>query len=242
MREFWAEMETKKILTGHKYREELGRGLSRCGFEPVYVPDNPYVDRRLSGHADLSIFIVGKTAFLSDYLKNTAVEGEFLEKGFDIIYPDSKQGSIYPEDVGFNGVFVKNYAVLNRKSICKEIVNFLTFENIPIYNVNQGYTGCSTLVLDSGHIITGDDAIYKILLKNNIRALKIDNSFIRLAGFDNGFIGGCGFSAENTLYLSGVLDYSEDKNRILDFISEACFSVQYLTDMPLFDFGKAFII
>ena len=49
----------KTLILGQKYAEFLDLALKRHGISPIYVPDNPDVDERMSGHADLSVLHIG---------------------------------------------------------------------------------------------------------------------------------------------------------------------------------------
>ena len=69
-----------------------------------------------------------------------------------------------------------------------------------------------------------------------------DPRFIRLDGFEHGFIGGSAFKiAADKLCFTGVLDaFPEDEqNRILEFLEKKGIIPIYLTDRPVFDIGGA---
>ena len=44
---------------GERYRGRLGAALAALGVEMLWLPDAPGADRRLAGHADLSMLHLG---------------------------------------------------------------------------------------------------------------------------------------------------------------------------------------
>jgi hypothetical protein len=80
------------IVIGEKYSELLKKPLEAKGLEVLLLPLNPYVDVRLSGHADLSVIhLGGRRMALAGYLKGSAFEKELHDKGLEIIFSTKKQ-------------------------------------------------------------------------------------------------------------------------------------------------------
>ena len=60
------------VIIGQKYADLLEKPLQNLNIHPLFVPDNPDVDARLSGHADLSVFHAGgERLWLAPYLRET---------------------------------------------------------------------------------------------------------------------------------------------------------------------------
>lgn len=197
----------------------------------IYIPDNPYVDFRLAGHADLSLFYAkGGKLFCSSHLKSL----NFLEKPEFI---SEIQGEKYPKDVLFNARSVGEYVFLNEKYISDEILLYLKKAGKRIVNVNQGYSACGTLAVDDNSIITSDAGIYSAAVSSGIRALKISPGFFELAGFDYGFIGGSAFPVENKIAFTGKIDSHPDKGIIKEFIISCGKDIVFLSNRNAFDIG-----
>ena len=71
-------------------------------------------------------------------------------------------------------------------------------------------------------------------------ALYLPDPFIKLDGFDHGFIGGASFKiSESELAFTGTIEDTNIKNKIESFLSERCIKPIYLIDKPIFDIGSA---
>jgi hypothetical protein len=107
-----------------------------------------------------------------------------------------------------------------------------------IVRVKQGYTKCSTAVIDKDSFITGDHAIYKDLINRNYNALMVTNKGISLNGFNNGFIGGCcGKIDKNLLAFTGRIENHVDYNNIRAFCNNLGVDIISLSDKELYDYG-----
>ena len=88
--------KAKTIIIGEKYSQILDKPLENLGIEVIYVPDNPDVDGRLAGHADLSVAHLGeKKMALAPYLKGSGFADYFSELGCELLFPDMQQGEKY---------------------------------------------------------------------------------------------------------------------------------------------------
>ena len=227
-------MQSKKLIIGNKYRPLLEAFLT--DFEIIWLPDNPFLDKRLSGHADLSVFnIKNNVIFVSDYYSD-------IEFGKETRYLSTNQGPEYPNDVKFNICQVGNTFILNETYVAENIVQYLQKAGeYSLINVKQGYARCSALAINNS-IITSDASIYKACINNNINVLKISQGFFNLEGFDYGFIGGTAFQIDNNLYFTGSIEKHPDYQRIYDFCTNENVNISYLTDLKAFDIGGIILI
>jgi len=231
----------KIVLIGEKYSDILYKGLENLGIIPLLVPDNPFVDPRVSGHADLSVLHLGANKMvLAKYLKGSGLEQKLAELGIEIFFSNENQSSKYPFDSGLNVCACGKNFIYNPKTIDESIVDFLTnCERIKHIEVKQGYTKCSVCILDENAIITADKGIHKRVREAGIDSLLIKPGYIDLPGYDCGFIGGASFKLDNnTIAFSGNLDKHPDKDRILDFISLHNLEAVYITEKSAFDIGS----
>lgn len=225
--------KVRHIIIGEKYRDLLENALTVHNFEPIWLKSNPHVDERLSGHADLSAAHIGKSIIISEYLKPC----EQIRNLISIEYTPNPKQAIYPYDAGLNFCIIGDKLFFNPKtsnaaavkSGCKHLIA-----------VRQGYTKCSICVVDENSIITSDKHIAEKAETIGMDALYLPDPFIKLNGFDHGFIGGASFKiSESELAFTGTIEDTNIKNKIESFLSERCIKPIYLIDKPIFDIGSA---
>lgn len=229
------------VLLGEMYYESLKQSLGHYGIKVLPIPANPYVDKRLSSHADLSVFHAGgEKIFLAPFLKGTEFAEKMHESGFNITFCDIIQGENYPNDAALNICSVGDNFIFNPKVSCQKIINELKEQGREGIITKQGYCKCSVCIVDEKSIISSDKGICKAWRDNGLDALEIEAGFIELKGFDYGFIGGAAFKlGAATLAFTGSLDAHPDKTRILEFLYKRSISPVFLTELPVFDIGSA---
>ena len=228
------------VALGEKYESRLDSALRERGLSPLYVPDNPYVDERLSGHADLSVLhIGGNRLVLAPFLKNTHFSDELKELGYDIVYPEIKMGREYPADAMLNICVCGSLFFYNPKTADRSCVELLSSAGLEGLEVKQGYTKCSICVVDESSIITSDRGIHSTALKAGFDSLLISDGNIELEGFPYGFIGGSGFKASaGKLAFTGLVNAHPHAEKILDFLKSRGIEPVFLTDGTIFDIGS----
>lgn len=230
------------ILIGEKYSDILKKPIENMGLYPIFVPDNPEIDMRVSGHVDLSaMYLNAGVIALAPYLKGSAVADKLEKLGMKLVFPCLQQGENYPDDVGFNLCLCGEHLIYNDKSACGRIVEYLTIgAGVKEVKVRQGYSKCSVCILKKDVIITSDEGIYNKALEKGIKCLKIRQGHFELPGFDYGFIGGSSFKiSHDKIAFTGTLENHPDKGVILDFLSLHNIKPVYITNKPAFDIGGA---
>lgn len=224
-----------RFVIGLRYRERLFEPLNRLGAEVIWMPDNPDVDPRLAGHADLSAFSAENTVVAAKGLYPNIVNR--LTFGVDILEAEKTQESLYPNDALLCACYTGKYLICNPKTIDSSILKCVRGELIP---VNQGYTKCSVCVVAKDAIITSDCAIASKGRQAGMDVLLVEPGHIKLDGFNYGFIGGATFLInEKLLAFTGILTAHPDKDRILTFLKKHHLEPVFLTDDPIFDIGGA---
>lgn len=230
------------VILGAKYAKKLEKPLKKLKKYPLFAPENPDVDRRLSGHTDLSIFHAGgERIYLAPYLSGTEFAQSLINLGAEIEFADIRQGAEYPLDAQLNLALVGNNVICSTKTAYLTAVEYLSrVRGVNVINCRQGYTKCSVLVVDEHSVITPDKGISLAVKKAGLDVLEIESGYVTLDGYEYGFIGGAGFKISgDTMAFTGTLDAHPDKMRILDFIAARGIKVLYLTDEPIFDIGSA---
>lgn len=230
------------VIIGEKYCNILQNGVGKLGINILSMPDNPYVDARLSGHADLSVLhLGGDRLLLAPYLKRSSFSQQLEDRGFDIRFADIEQSALYPNDAQMNVCILGDKVIYNPKTVPDTIVKCLTTDDRAVQiSSRQGYSRCSVCVVSDNAIITADEGICRSAEAHGVDVLKIRPGYIDLPGFDYGFIGGASFKISDTkLEFTGRLDKHPDAERIIDFASLHNVDIVYITDNPVFDIGGA---
>lgn len=228
------------VLLGEKYRGRLDSVLCKMGMRPVYVPDNPFADRRLSGHADLSVIHFGGNSLaLAPFLKNTEFSEKLSALGAELVFPGIHMSSQYPFDAMLNICICGERFFYNPKTadgFCVEIMKSKGFEGLA---VKQGYSRCAVCVVDENAIITSDCGIHSAAVKAGFDSLLISEGNIELEGFPCGFLGGSSFKIETgKLAFTGNINTHPEGRAMTEFIEKRGIEPVFLTDNRLFDIGS----
>ena len=146
-------------------------------------------------------------------------------------------GNKYPDNVALNAALVGNRLLCKEKALHPRVKEYCNINNIKVLNVNQGYTKCSTLILNENAIITDDESIEKVSLINNINVLKISKGDIFLDSETVGFIGGASAVIDDIVYFFGDITSHRDGVKIIEFLS--LYNLNYKCVIPgrLLDIG-----
>jgi len=233
------ELPVKYLLLGQKYAKILNTPLISRGICPIYVPDNPLVDPRLSGHADLSVLhLGGNRAAVSPYLLAAPFAGQLSELGMELTAARSVQCPEYPNDAGLNVCRVGGFLIFDPHT-ADACVTELWRELTPV-ECRQGYSRCSVCVVDGCSIITADPGIAAAARRAGIAFHEVRPGLAGLEGFGQGFIGGAAFRlGGGILAFTGRISDAEERAGIENFIGERGLRADYLTDGPLIDIGGA---
>ena len=209
--------------------------LHTLNINTIIVPQNPILPKPVCTHSDLQLLhLCGNRIFISG---KHLCAGE-LEQNFNINRIGEELGNTYPNDVKLNCKIIGNNIFLNKRTIAKEILEFVEYADMNVINVNQGYTGCSICAINESAIITDDESIFTAAQNFLNDVLLISKGSIRLDGYDYGFIGGCcGKIVENKLAVNGRIESHKDKYKIIDFISKHNIEAIELSDETLTDIG-----
>ena len=213
----------KKLVMSKKYPcfcEEL----NKFGYEIIPTKKIKTFLEPEQYHADMQILCIkNKVITLDDCIK--------------------KPGKNYPENILLNCLYHNNKLYGKLSATDSSVREYCRENNIETVNVNQGYTRCSTLVVNDKAVITADKSIEKGMKNNGVEVLLISAGNIVLEGFDYGFIGGASFSDNNTIYFFGDITKHPDYNKIKEFTSKHNSIIEILCKtQPLTDIGGAVLI
>lgn len=188
-------------------------------------------------HTDLQFLHYNKdTVFV---LKECTSLKENLKKYFPNVIEISKNiDKDYPNNVMLNCVVLNDKLICNSKTIADEVLQMAIKDNLKIINANQGYTKCSTCIVNENAIITSDKSIYKSC-RNEMDVLLIRQGYIELLGTDYGFIGGSSFKYNrNTLVFTGNIELHPDYESIKSFAQNHNVELLSLTENTMIDIGS----
>lgn len=224
--------ENKKVI----------KALNNLGIFTLEVPRNPLLEDSISAHSDCELIQLSNKQFFVDYFVYTAIVN-YLTINSDL--SDIKITAIgesikspYPNDIKLNCKLIGNKIICNSKHIADEIISFSQNNNIQLIHVNQGYSGCSTIVLNNSAVITDDTSIHNAVSKHRIDSLLITKGSVKLKNHEYGFIGGtCGFIDKNLLAFTGNLESHDDAELIIQFLNKYGIKYINLNDGALVDIG-----
>ncbi len=214
--------------------------LSAMGFKIIPIPLTNRTAEPISGHPDIQLFIHGRNAFVHpsappDFISSIA---EYCK----VTICKTELTAAYPGDVAYNVLCTGNIALHRADSTEPSIKQYFPDNNINLINTNQGYTRCSTLIVDDKSIITADRSIHKSGIDAGIHSLLIEPGYIDLPGYDYGFIGGASGNYDNKILLTGRIDHHPDFIRISDFIEMRGIELKILSENRAVDTGSILII
>ncbi len=214
----------------------LKNALNQHKISVICAGNNEFVDERLSGHIDLSLVHTGNNRLVAaEYLKNSEIIHKLAESGFIIDFCPNPIKPDYPYDAAMNVCIIGDNVICNPKTANKDII-----AERNIICCKQGYTKCSVAVVNEHSIITSDKLIAENSALYGIESLLIDDSFVKLQGFEKGFIGGASFKiSRNKIAFTGRIKCTETKAAIESFLNARQIEAVYLTNEEIFDIGSA---
>lgn len=215
--------------------------LEKLGLNVVKTPQMTTVHTTICGHSDIMVFKTDKNQIIAeptvfDYFKNNLPDVEVMPG--KIVLKEK-----YPFDIAYNAALVGKNLFCIEKYTDTAILDFADKNGIRIINTKQGYAKCSICIVSGDAIITADKNIKTAAEKNNIDVLMIDDSTVKLDGFEHGFIGGAtGLISENVIAVNGDINKLADCNKIVDFCKTHKTEVLSLNNGPIIDIGSIFVI
>lgn len=212
----------KKLYVSKKSNIILQNYLSGLGYSLELTSSSGIVDEGISCHPDIFLCKMG------------------IDENAPIFFAQKEDlGCDYPQDVAFNAACTGKYFIHNLSATNEKLIQAAENMNMTLINVRQGYTKCSTVVVDENSIITYDDGIRKSCSKYpELSVLKIVPGFVELDGYDTGFIGGCSGRVGDCIIFNGNLEEHPDFLRIVDFIEKRGLQCKWFTEYKLTDIGS----
>ncbi len=232
-------------ITNSGFPKSATDALEKEGFKTIPLPASKSLDQPMASHPDMLIF-VGFDSLVCHrkyYEENKTVIDLIASEGaLSLVLSDEEISPKYPLDALFNACIVGNMLLCNTKHISKHIIEIARSRGANIVHVNQGYTKCSTLVVNDNNIITSDRGIHLTAQRADINSLLIEIGGVSLNPFEYGFIGGASGSCGSKIYFCGNLYGHPDKYKICEFITLCGKECVFLPFDELTDTGSMFFI
>lgn len=204
--------------------ETMGhRVVAASSVEIFYKPERK--------HADMQLLTIGEKI----------IELREADYGFaNTIKCEKSAEQKYPGNVLLNCLLLNNKLYGKLRAVDKAVLKLCESLEIETINVNQGYTRCSTLVINDRAAITSDISIKNALESNGVEVFLISPGNIFLDGFDYGFIGGAGVSFDGKTVFFGNVKKHPDYEKIRVFCKKYNSKLEILCEhIPLTDIGGA---
>lgn len=217
--------------------------LKNLGVKIIKVPPCNNLYNAIKGHVDIQVNILNKIdkkvivqKDISDSFKK-----ELINNNINFIESKSSLGEKYPNNIALNALILDNYFIHNLNFSDENLLK--SQKNKILINVKQGYTKCSSLVVNDKSIITSDKGLYNSLLKHNFDILLIPPGDINLEGLDYGFIGGTGgLINPSTMVFFGSLEKYAYGKEVKNFLKKHNVNPIYLRNSKLYDRGSLFTL
>ncbi|VYU08967.1 hypothetical protein [Clostridium tertium] len=219
------------------------KSLKYLGANIIKVPPCDNLYEAIKGHVDIQLNIINKKKkeiIIHKGISNT-FKNELIKNNINFIESEKSLGLKYPNNIFLNALVLENYFIHNLKY--SDEILLKTQSNKISINVNQGYTKCSSLVVNEKSIITNDTGIYNSLLKYDFDILLIPPGDIVLEGFEYGFIGGTGGLIDSsTMAFFGSLENYKYGKEVENFLKKHNVNPINLSNGKLYDRGSLFTL
>ena len=237
---------TKYAVVDFRMRKIEKEYIKSLGYEIIENGFNLNTYDEIASHVDIYYLKAGEMVFSSPEKKGLVP--------FNTVVCTTPIGSKYPEDVPYNVCVVGKNAIHNFKYTDNIVKFYLERHGYNLINVEQGYSNCSTAVLDENSCITSDIGIAKALMDAGIDTLFVTEPDIKLKrrtnkifedesrmSFENsdmqGFIGGAMTRLGDAVIVFGDIENLVNGSKIRKFIEKKGLKLHYFEGLDVVDYG-----
>lgn len=223
------QVRANSVLVSGEYPHLLC-ALEQMRITPFATEPDCRLPAQIAWHPDMQASVLGSKLFV---LQGGPLRKKLCQQNLECFETLQIPGDRYPTDAICNvlswGQFVLGNPCTADGTILQEAKD-AGFKWIP---VKQGYTACSTAMVDKYAAITADPGVAAQLEKYGVEVLHIAPGHIALPGYQTGFFGGCcGKIAPDIMVFVGRLESHPDGKQIRDFLQ-----IHGITAVELFDHG-----
>lgn len=196
--------------------------LSEKGYILETIASEGIVDKGISNHPDIFLCKMG------------VLDGSPL-----FFAGKDDLGKDYPADCAFNAACTGKFFIHKLSAANEKLLLAAKEMGMTLIDVQQGYTKCSVVIVDETSIITYDEGIIKACSKYpELSVLRVAPGFVRLDGYDTGFIGGASGRVGKEIIFHGDLFAHPDFAAIVDFIESRGLICKWFPQFNLTDIGS----
>ncbi|AGK97917.1 DUF6873 family GME fold protein [Clostridium pasteurianum] len=231
----------KNVLVDFRISETEKENLYKNGFEPIIVPPSKSLYNAICGHPDMLLHIIDK----KNIVVHNTMEMSFIyilkNLNYNVIKSHNSLKETYPYDIFLNAISTNDIFLHNLKYTDKNLISMVKGKKL--LNVKQGYSKCSTALINDSAAITSDIKIHDILTSNGVKVLLVPPGNIELPGLNYGFIGGtCGIVEDGSIAFFGNLDNYLYGDMVFKFLIQQDVKPIFLSKGNLIDRGTLFRI
>jgi len=205
----------------------------------ILVPKDDRFDPRIGSHPDLVISILDNTLVIDENAHRNIFQ-QLDALGLPYVTGSGELAASYPQDIAYNAVITKDYFLHRTSHTNPLLLLHSQSAGKKIIPVKQGYSKCSTVVVNDNTLITSDQGIYHSA-KDFMNLLLVQPGHVLLEGFDSGFLGGASGVIGDTVIFHGDLSRHPDFLRIKAFLEAAQKKLLYFDGFPLTDIGSILV-
>jgi len=230
----------KNVIVDFRIHNDEKEYLTSRGYNLLICPPSNLLYDAVCGHPDMLLHILGNNIVVHKDMDSSFIQSLVLQN-YKVYKSKSALKINYPYNICLNSLTIRNLFVHSINFTDENLL--LIAKDKKLINIKQGYTKCSTCIVNDHAIITSDVTIAKALILEKIDVLLIPPGDILLPGLNYGFIGGAtGLIEENLLAFYGHLDYYLYGKEVLDFLKKHKVEPVFLRDGKLIDRGSIFRI
>lgn len=228
----------KSVIADFRIHNEEKESLVSMGYNLLISPPSNLLYDAVCGHPDMLMHITDNNIIVHKNMNSEFIKS--LELLNYMVYKSSSAlQTKYPYNIFLNSLSMGNLFVHSIKFTDTNLLSLIKSKKL--VNVKQGYTKCSTCIVNNHAAITSDVSIAKALIIEGIDVLLVPPGDILLPGLDYGFIGGAtGLLCDNVLAFYGHLDHYLYGKEVLKFLEKHKVEPVFLRNGKLIDRGSIF--
>lgn len=210
------ESDAALVAVSGTYRIVID-ALRSFGIEILQIKPCDKLSSPVSSHADMLLHHLEGNQVVAANGESYLIE-ELQQYGFEAVHSNVCISHVYPHDTVLNAARVGNRLFANKTALDAIVSQYCAQNRIEVIPVRQGYTKCSTVVVNNNSIITADQSIAAAAEAANVDVLKITPGYVKLNGYEYGFLGGaCGLIGKSKLAFAGNVKTHPDYEKIKSF-------------------------
>ena len=231
----------KNVVVDYRITDEEKKVIHNLGYDMLICPQSYELYDAVCGHPDMLMHIVDSNNIIVHRNMPELFILTLKKLGYNVYLSKKALTQTYPHDIILNALNIGDFFVHNLNNTDENLLHHINHKKL--LNVKQGYTKCSTAVLNENAVMTSDKGIADVLSKNNTDVLLLPPGDILLPGLNYGFIGGtCGMLSERLMAFYGQLSEYKYGEEVLRFLKKYNIEPVYLRKGKLIDRGSLFTI